>query len=119
MNENGEPLAGATVTVKGTGKGTSTNANGEFILKDVPNGKYLVEVSFVGYEKQEIKVNVHSFLTITLKGSTNPLDEVQIIAYGTTTKRLNTGNVSTVKAKEIEQQPVSNPLLALKVEFPD
>src|ERR1700676_2306931 len=50
--------------------------------------------------------------------SSSQLDQVQVIAYGTTTQRLNTGDVSTVTAKEIEQQPVSSPLAALEGRVP-
>lgn len=55
-----------------------------------------------------------SFLQIRLAESTSVLDEIQLIAYGTTTKRLSTGNVTTVRGEDIERQPVLNPLLALQ-----
>ena len=51
---------------------------------------------------------------ISLSTAVSSLDEMQVIAYGTTSKRFNTGNVSTVKAADIEKQPVNNPLLALQ-----
>ena len=59
-----------------------------------------------------------SSLTITLSKSVSTLDDVQIIAYGQTSKRFLVGNISTVKAADIERQPVSNPLLALQGRVP-
>ncbi|WP_431213589.1 carboxypeptidase-like regulatory domain-containing protein [Puia sp. P3] len=116
-NDEGAPLAGATIEIKGLNKRGQTNEKGEFTLKNVPNGKYSVEISFVGYEKfvTEVKVEDNVFrLFAELKRSTNILDQTQVIAYGTTTQRFSTGNVTTVKGADIEKQPVNNPLLALE-----
>jgi TonB-linked SusC/RagA family outer membrane protein len=112
VNENGEPVQ-ATVTVKGTSKGTSTNQNGEFQLTGVDENAVLV-ITGVGIEERELKVAGQRNLSVVVKIAIKALDEVQMIAYGTTTKRLNTGNVSTVKASEIERQPVSNPIATLE-----
>ncbi len=115
----GKPLSGASVIVKGKGKqkGTETDANGYFTLTAVPENSTLV-ISYTGYTAKQYKVNGSNDFTVLLIKSDSPLDEVQIIAYGTTTQRLNTGNVSTVKAADIEKQPVSNPLLALEGRVP-
>ena len=66
-------------------------------------------ISHVGFENQEIVVKGEGIF-VSMKPSTSPLDEVQVIAYGTTTKRLNTGNTVTIKAEDIEKQPVMNVL---------
>jgi TonB-linked SusC/RagA family outer membrane protein len=116
VNENGEPVQ-ASVTVKGTKEGTTTNANGEFRLQNVDENAVLV-ISGVGIEERELKVAGKTNLYAVVKIAVKPLDEVQMIAYGTTTKRLNTGNVSSVKASDIEKQPVNNPLLALEGRVP-
>ena len=108
----GNGLAGATVSVKGTNKSTQTTQNGEFYLKGVDEGALLV-VSYLGYITKEVSFGGGHNL-IKLSESNSKLDEVQIQAYGTTTRRFNTGNISTVKAKDIEQHVVSNPMLALK-----
>ncbi|MBO9204621.1 MULTISPECIES: SusC/RagA family TonB-linked outer membrane protein [Niastella] len=113
VDENGKPLAGVTVTVKGTKKQTITDANGEFHIADVLDNAVLVFTS-VNMESFELNVSGKKEILAKLKTKTSQLDEVQIIAYGTTTKRLNTGNVSTVKAADIEKQPVTNALLALE-----
>ncbi len=120
-SDAGVPLAGASVYIKKLKKTGVTNANGEFALKGVPDGEYDVEISYVGYEpfKTTITVQNHAAtMTAALKQSTNKLDESVVIAYGTTTERLNTGDVSKVTSKEIERQPVTNVLEALEGRVP-
>jgi TonB-dependent starch-binding outer membrane protein SusC len=112
VNENGIPIEGVNVLVKGTDKGTTTDKEGDFLLKGIDENAVLV-ISSIGYDKQEFFLKGKTFITFQLKVSSVNLDEVQIIGYGQTTKRLNTGNVSTVKSVDIEKQPVNNPLLAL------
>ena len=117
INEKGEPIAGATISVKGTQQATASNADGEFMLSGlIPNAT--ITVSSVGYESQEINIDGKPELLIQLKQSISKLDEVKIIGYGTTTQRLNTGKVSKINAEEISRQPVTNPLLALQGRIP-
>ncbi|THU39609.1 SusC/RagA family TonB-linked outer membrane protein [Niastella caeni] len=116
-DENGAPAQGVNVMVKGTSKGTTTNLRGEFILKDV-NENAILLITSVGYDRQEILVKNKSFVTLQLRVAVGNLDEMQVIAYGTTSKRFNTGNVTTVKSTDIEKQPVTNPLLALQGRVP-
>jgi len=116
-NEKGEALAGASVQIKGTNRGTATGKDGSFDIYQVPPNAILI-ISFTGYADKEIRINSKDFITIILSISVNPLDAIQVIAYGTVSKRLNTGNVTTVKAADIEKQPVNNPLLALEGRVP-
>jgi TonB-linked SusC/RagA family outer membrane protein len=117
-DSTGAPLEGASVTVKGVKKrGTSTNAKGEFDLKNVDDMATLV-ISFTGYTSQEIKLNGKTDISIKLIRSTSQLDQVQVIAYGTTTERLSTGNISKVTSETIGQQPVANVLEALEGRVP-
>jgi len=74
-------------------------------------------VSFIGYLPKEVSASANMG-NVVLEQSLSKLDEVQVIAYGTTTQRLSTGNVTTIKADVIEKQPVSNPLLALQGRVP-
>jgi len=113
----GKPLSGATVMVKGSKKGTETDANGIFMLKDVGDNATLV-ISFTGCMPREVKVNGRDEIVVHMTVSTSPLDKVQVIAYGSTTQRYTTGSVTTVTSKEIEQQPVSDPLQALEGRVP-
>lgn len=117
LDVEGRPVAGATVVVEGSSNGTVTDANGGFQLKGASPGSSLL-ISSIGFERQEVKPDGSNPLTVTLKRSTNELDQAVIRAYGTTTRRLNTGDISTVTAKDIRQQPVANPLAALEGRVP-
>lgn len=117
INEEGEPVAGVTIAVKGTKNGTTSDANGEFLLTDVQPDAVL-QISSIGYEATEVKVQGRVLLTVLLKILVSNLDETVVIAYGTTTKRLNTGSVGKVTAEEISRQPVSNPLATLQGRVP-
>ncbi|NII25845.1 SusC/RagA family TonB-linked outer membrane protein [Pseudoflavitalea sp. X16] len=116
-NEENDPVAGVSVQVKGTKMGTSTNGDGEFTLSKVPHDAVLV-LTAVNIQSTEALVNGRRNLDLKVKGKTGKLDEVQIIAYGKTSQRFNVGNVTTVKARDIEKQPVTNPLLALQGRVP-
>ncbi len=117
-DSTGAPLIGASVTVKGAkGRGTLTNANGEFELQRVDDNSTLI-ISFTGFVSQEFKLNQKNNYSIVLVRNNSSLDQVSIIAYGQTTERLNTGDVTTVKSEEIEKQPVSNVLSALEGRVP-
>nr|WP_121270282.1 SusC/RagA family TonB-linked outer membrane protein [Pedobacter schmidteae] len=112
----GEPLPGATVAVKDGKARTITNARGEFILKNVADDA-IIQVSFMGYVTKEVPVG-NRLLGIRLELSNSKLDEIQVMAYGKTSRRFSTGNITTVTAEEIAKQPVMNPLLALVGKVP-
>ena len=113
----GNPLSGASVTVKGSTRGTSTDANGNFVLHGLNENAVLV-ISFTGYDSKSITLNGSKSYAVSLVHSTSLLDQVQIIAYGTTTQRLTTGDVATVTSEEIERQPVTNPIFAVTGRIP-
>ncbi len=114
----GNPLEGATVMIKRTGLSVHTNAKGVFELEDAYPGDSLV-VSYIGYMPRDVIVPAsNNFLYIYLKASDNELDQTVIQAYGTTTQRFTVGSISTVTSTEIEQQPVTNPLLTLEGRVP-
>jgi TonB-linked SusC/RagA family outer membrane protein len=113
----GAPLAGASITVKGSRKGTETDSKGDFVLYGVNDNATLI-VSFTGYEKKQYKVNGNNTISVSLNKSNDILDQIQVIAYGTTTRRLSVGNIASVSAETIEKQPVSNVLLALQSQVP-
>jgi TonB-linked SusC/RagA family outer membrane protein len=112
----GSPLPGVTVQVKGTSQGTTTDGDGKFTLPKVKTGEVLM-FSSVGFETRTVTVKGRSVLT-QMNMLVNALDETVVVAYGETTRRLSTGNIATVKAKDIEKQPVTNPLLALQGRVP-
>lgn len=117
MNAQGIPLVGANVIINRTRRGTQTNANGEFILKNVYPDDVL-SISFIGYKTQTLKVDGGTNFPVVMEVTKNELDQVVVQAYGTTTQRLATGNIGTVTAAQIERQPVMNPLEALYGKVP-
>jgi len=117
LDDKGNPVQGATVTVRGTKGGTSTDANGAFTLNVPASGKTLV-ISSVGFTQQEISIaGITTSLSISLVPSSTSLNDVVVIGYGTARKKDLTGAVSSVTAKDFNQGPVSAPdqLLVNKV----
>ncbi len=116
-DENGEPIPGVTVRVKSadarTAPSTATDANGQYNLTVASPDAVLI-FSYVGYEPQEIPLNGQTSIEVKLRRGVSKLDDVVVVAYGTTTQRENTGAVGTIDAKTIAQQPVSNPMEALQ-----
>ena len=117
VNGKGEPIAKASVSVKETNVVTITNTNGEFYLSNINEDAVLL-ITNVGFEAESVPVNGRKYLQIILGVKVASLEDVVVIGYGQVTKRYNTGNVSTVKATDIEKQPVSNPLLTLAGRVP-
>jgi TonB-linked SusC/RagA family outer membrane protein len=145
LNEEGEPVQGATITLKrpptpdtkpqtpntsdsilrspssprwgDRGGPTQSNNQGEFSLTNLQIGD-TVTITAVGYEPQTLIIN-ESYarfpsLTLVLKKRTAALDDVLVMAYGTTTRRLATGSISKVTAEDISRQPVYNPIAAIQ-----
>lgn len=115
INENGEGIAGATVSVKGTKKLTSTNNEGFFYLKGISDDDLLI-ITSIGYAKREVRVGQAN--VIVLKIAIESLDETIVMAYGKTSRRISTGNISKVSSDQINKQPVSNPLATLQGRVP-
>lgn len=113
----GVAVESASVTVKGTRLGGTTDSKGRITLVNVDDNATIV-VSYIGFTTVSVGLRGRSEITIELKRTESTLDETQIIAYGSTTKRLTTGDVSTVSSKEIESQPVTNVLLAIEGRVP-
>lgn len=143
---DGKPMPGVTIVVVGQNKGTVTAANGAFTI-EVAEGD-LLRISAVGFLPLTVKrVNGNfivvkdsqsghhgnkdegeavsgllsgssALLSVRLAPSSSPLDEVQVMAYGTTTKRFNAGNISSISSKEITKNPVNNVMEALQGKVP-
>ncbi|KAA5542977.1 TonB-dependent receptor [Adhaeribacter rhizoryzae] len=106
VDESGSPLPGATILVKGTQNGASTDAQGIFVLANVPDNAVL-EISFVGYLNKEVKAAT-DLGTIRLELNASKLEEVVVVGYGTQKKANLTGSVSTIDAKTLDSRPVQN-----------
>jgi TonB-dependent starch-binding outer membrane protein SusC len=113
---DGKPVVGANIMIKGTQRGTTTDNEGRFQI-EADQGNVL-QISAIGFGKKEIKINGSQQIIAALEIARSELDEVQYIAYGTTSKRLSTSNITSVRAADIEKQPVQNVLLALQARVP-
>ena len=109
--EDGQPVIGATVRVAGTQTGTVTDADGRFSLS-LPSGHNKLQVSYVGMETQEVTVRGRN-VNVTLLPVRTDLDEVMVVAYGTSTKSAFTGSAAVIDAEEINKAQVTNPVDAL------
>jgi TonB-linked SusC/RagA family outer membrane protein len=123
VDSTGKPLSGANITLISPVYtiNTYTDNKGEFQFKNVAQGAYTVSVTYVGYVKQEKLIETtgkNMAIRFVLYNSVSGLDQIQVIAYGTESKRFSVGSVSTVSAQDIERQPVNNPLLALQGQAP-
>ena len=104
MSEDG-PLPGATIIVKGTTQGTTSDFDGNFSIN--ADSDAVLEVSFVGFVSQEIPINNQENITITLT-SDNALDEVVVIGYGSQTRGSLSGSVASVDVADAVKTPVVN-----------
>lgn len=107
LDDKGNPAANASVSVKNTKTGVSTEANGAFAI-DVPNEKSVLVISYLGFQTQEIVVGNKTNLTVSLVFSSSQLNDVVIVGYGTQKRVTITGAVSVVKGTELEKTPTVN-----------
>ncbi len=99
--DDGQPIPGATVVVKGKTTGITTNLDGAYSLK-VPGNSTLI-FSFVGLKSQEIAVNNRATINVSMASETEAIEEVVVVGYGTQKKSVVTGAISSVKAKDLEK----------------
>ena len=105
-NSTGEPLPGATVVLKGTSTGSTTDLDGKFSIQ-VASGETIV-VSFVGYLNEELAVTDQTDIRVSLVPDLTELSEVVVVGYGTQKKIELTGAVSSVKSDEMVQVVASD-----------
>ena len=96
----GEPLVGASVQVPGSSTGAITDINGDFQF-DLPEGKFIVQISMVGYKTQVVNVRDKNFIEVTLQEDQKVMDEVVVVGYGTMKKRDLSGAVSQIKGDDL------------------
>ena len=106
--KDGSPIAGVTVSVKGTKIGTQTTSDGSFTIT-VPKSSNTLVLTAVGYARQEVPVRGQSLLSISLETSTSTLTDVVVIGYGTTRKKDLTGSISVVSEKDFQKGVISTP----------
>ncbi|MDR1116192.1 MAG: TonB-dependent receptor [Tannerella sp.] len=99
MDENNEEVIGATIRLVGTSRGTATDANGSFSIDVSENA--VLQVSYVGYVTQSVRVGTSSTLNIKLTIDATTLEEVVVVGYGTQRKATLTGAISAIKSDEL------------------
>jgi len=104
----GEALAGCNVVVKGTQRGTTTDANGTYRIS-VPSESSVLVFGFIGFVSQEVRVGNQSTLNVGLKASSSELNQVVVIGYGTTTKKDATGALTTLKSADFNRGIINSP----------
>ena len=94
--EDGQPVVGASVLVKGTTQGTITDIDGNFNLANVPSSAKTLQISYIGMQTQEVAIR--PTVKVVLKSDAQNLDEVIVVAYGTAKKSSFTGSAAVIKA---------------------
>jgi len=111
-DENGRPMTGASVTVKRTGAGTSTDSTGKFSVQAATGS--IIILSAINYEDVSIVVGQASHYNIAFKQKASQLNDVVVVGYGTQKKADLTGAIETIDKKLIENRPVTNSVAALQ-----
>ena len=105
--EDGNPLPGVNILIKGTLAGAITNADGNYSIEvDDPNA--MLVFSFIGYRTQEVEISGRNVINITMAEEIIGLEEVIAIGYGTKKKATVTGAIVTVKGDELQKTPTTN-----------
>ncbi|MBO0939797.1 TonB-dependent receptor [Fibrella sp. HMF5335] len=117
VRDAGNPLPGVNVLVKGTGIGTTTDANGKFKL-NVPDTRNVLVFSYIGYLTQEVTITGNNTVTVNLLVDNKSLEEVVVVGYGTQKRSDLTGAVSSVKSEEIKNLPATDLNTALQGRVP-
>ncbi|MBT33870.1 MAG: SusC/RagA family TonB-linked outer membrane protein, partial [Thalassobius sp.] len=104
--EDGEPLPGVSILIKGTSTGTTSDLDGNYTLN--VNDNTVLQFSYIGFETQEILVGSQTVINIQLTADMEQLDEVVVVGYGTQKKSNLTGAVTSVKAEELHETPITS-----------
>lgn len=104
-DSSGDPMPGVNVLVKGTQQGAITDINGHFSIDALSDQQVTLQISFIGFETQEVKVVPGRSIRVVMKDDTNVLEEVVVTGYGTFKKSAFAGSASTIKMQEKEDVP--------------
>ena len=104
-----EALAGCTILLKGTSKGTTTDANGDYRIAVPDNKPATLVIGFIGFLSQEIVVGTQTTINVSLKPSAAELTQVVVVGYGSTTQRETTGSIKSVKSADFNRGIINSP----------
>ena len=107
-----EPLIGVSVLIQGTASGTVTDLDGNYSISVMPEN--VLEFSYVGMQKQDIRVGLQTVINVVMKDDSQMLAETVVIGYGSAKKRDLTGSITNIKGEEIANKPATNPLSSLQ-----
>ena len=110
-DQAGQPVAGATILVQGSTAGTTSNADGSYVIAAPAQGT--LQVSFIGYQSQQIPVGDKTRIDIVLKEDAKAIDDVIVVAFGTAKKEAFTGSATVLKSDDIAKTQQSNVAQAL------
>jgi len=116
VDETGKPVPSASVTIKGTTRGTTSDENGNFNLSVSPSDQLVI--SSVGFITKEVKVGGGGNITVSLSSTSSELSDVIVVGYGTQRRTAVTGAISTVSGKTITELPVASVQQALQGRVP-
>lgn len=116
-DENGEPLPGVSVTVKGSKEGVVTSVDGAYTI-NAPEQSSVLIFSFIGMQEQEVTVGERTTINVAMTASTENLTEVVVVGFGTQKKVNLTGSVSTIGSEVFESRAVTNVSQALQGAVP-
>ena len=117
IDSDSQPVIGAAVTIQGTTTGVGTDFDGNFSLT-VPNEDTVLEIAFLGYSTQQVKVGKQRNLTVVLKEDAETLEATVVVAYGTQTKATITGALTTIDSKALVKAPVADVTNVLAGQMP-
>src|SRR5690606_9557789 len=105
VDENGNVLVGATVSIKGQSKQVSTDGSGNYVLQGLPAGSMIVEATYLGHSTSEQTVNLTASqsLNFTLSSNAAEIGEIVVIGYGAVERKHVTGSVSNVQSKDFQK----------------
>jgi hypothetical protein len=111
--DNGSPLPGVSILIKGTTNGTATDLDGRYTLT-VPENNAVLVFSFIGYTTREAAVGAQTTLNVSMTPDAKALEEVVVVGYGTQREEAVTGSVASIGGDVMREVPSANISQALQ-----
>ncbi|CAN1529359.1 OMP_RagA_SusC, TonB-linked outer membrane protein, SusC/RagA family [Spirosomataceae bacterium] len=111
-SEDGSPLPGVSIIIKGSSKGTNTDSNGDFKIS--ASASDILQVSFIGFTTNEFTVGNKTIINISMASDVKSLNEVIVTGFGSQIKRELTGNIAKIKGSDIQDMPITTVEQALQ-----
>jgi len=115
---NGDPLIGATIKVKGTNTGSTTDIDGQYTIRIPETDNTIFVISYLGYESQELAISNEKKVDVELKESSALLDELVVIGYATKKKTDVVGAISSINTESFNQGIINTPEQLLQAKVP-